>query len=178
MIRADLGFSISRFQLAECPQIKTLRIDGSIFFGAADHIQKTLIETSEILKPQTHLILMCNVVNFIDVAGAEMLLQESSRMKKEGDHLHFCALKNTVKDELSANHYLAKLGREGELIINKDFKYEVYDYHLSTIKHKDVILQFNEFKCDSGTRTMLNVDKSHCDHLRDRGHSKIGCHLK
>ena len=102
--------SISRFQLDECPQIKIVRIDGSIFFGAADHIQKTLIEMSTNLKPKTHMILMCNGVNFIDVAGAEMLLQESVRMHKNGHFLHFCALKNTVKDELSANNYLEKLG--------------------------------------------------------------------
>ncbi|WP_191601344.1 SulP family inorganic anion transporter [Marinomonas algicola] len=104
--------SISRFQLSECPQIKTVRIDGSIFFGAADHIQKTLIDTSTKIEANTHLILLCSGVNFIDVAGAEMLLQESSRMKKAGHHLHFCSLKNTVKDELSANNYLAKLGED------------------------------------------------------------------
>lgn len=60
------------------------------------------------------------------------------------------------------NHYLAKLGREGELIINKDFKYEVYDYHLSTIKHKDVILQFNAFIAKNKTyilqlKTKFNI---------------------
>ncbi|MFT2111011.1 SulP family inorganic anion transporter [Marinomonas sp. 2405UD68-3] len=104
--------SISRFNLSECPQIKIVRVDGSIFFGAIDHIQKTLADLSANLPEKTHLLIMCNGINFIDIAGAEMLIQESSRMRKQGQFLHFCALKNTVKDELSANNYLEKLGEE------------------------------------------------------------------
>ncbi len=104
--------SIARFKLDECPQIKIVRIDGSIFFGAVDHIQKTLADLSANLPEKTHLLIMCNGINFIDIAGAEMLMQESSRLRKQGQFMHFCALKNTVKDELSANNYLEKLGEE------------------------------------------------------------------
>lgn len=43
------------------------------------------------------------------------------------------------------NHHLKLLGKPGGLKVNKKFTYEVYDYYLSTIRHKDVILQFNEF---------------------------------
>jgi len=104
--------SISRFQLNECPQLKILRIDGSIFFGAADHIQKTLLAVKTDDGRHNQILINCAGINFIDVAGAEMLLHETKRLKKAGGQLSFCNLKNTVRDELEANGYLKKLGEE------------------------------------------------------------------
>ena len=104
--------SISRFQLNECPQLKILRIDGSIFFGAADHIQKTLLAVKTDDGKHNQILINCAGINFIDVTGAEMLLHETQRLKKSGGQLSFCNLKNTVRDELEANGYLKKLGEE------------------------------------------------------------------
>mgnify|MGYP000161826655 CR=1 FL=1 len=42
-------------------------------------------------------------------------------------------------------HYLSVIGKPGALQINKNFSYEVYDYFLSTIKHQNVIEEFNQF---------------------------------
>ncbi len=44
------------------------------------------------------------------------------------------------------NYYLTKLGKPTELVtIDKQYKYDVYDYHFSTIKYPKVIEEFNEF---------------------------------
>ncbi|MCW8883976.1 MAG: SulP family inorganic anion transporter [Motiliproteus sp.] len=104
--------SIQRFQLEECPQLKILRIDGSIFFGAVDHIQRTLQKHSTEWGEDKPILLVCSGINFIDVAGAEMLIQESIRLKSTGGKLTLCALKNTVKDELKSAGYLSRLGEE------------------------------------------------------------------
>ena len=58
-----------------------------------------------------------------------------------------------------ANHHLKLLGKPGALAINKNFTYEVYDYYLSTIKHKDVIEQFNQF---------LKENRSFLEMLREK----------
>lgn len=104
--------SISRFQLDECHQLKILRIDGSIFFGAADHIQKTLQAVKTNDGRNNQILINCAGINFIDVTGAEMLLHEAKRLNTAGGQLSFCSLKNTVRDELEANGYLKKLGDE------------------------------------------------------------------
>lgn len=43
------------------------------------------------------------------------------------------------------NYHLKLLGKADALRVNKDLSFEVYNYYLSTIRHKDVIAQFNEF---------------------------------
>ncbi|RTE67365.1 SulP family inorganic anion transporter [Amphritea opalescens] len=104
--------SVQRFQLPECPQLKIIRIDGSLFFGAVDHIQKNLIRFSEENHGRNHILINCTGINFIDYAGAEMLMKEARHLQAKGFTLSFCALKNTVKDELAALNFLAKLGEE------------------------------------------------------------------
>lgn len=104
--------SVQRFQLPECPQLKIIRIDGSIFFGAVDHIQKNMQRFSEENHGQNHILINCSGINFIDFAGAEMLLKEAKLLQKKGFSLSFCALKNTVKDELAALNFLDKLGED------------------------------------------------------------------
>ncbi len=107
------GFrSIERFGLDQCPQLKVIRIDDSIFFGAVDHIQRELHRVSDRYPEARHILLLCPGVNFIDIAGAEMLINEAKRLKGRGGTLSFCALKNTVVDELEAINYMDRLGRE------------------------------------------------------------------
>ncbi len=118
--------SIERFNLEQCPKLKLLRIDGSIFFGATDHIQQTLQSYSQkdhsdresisngpdqIFESTHDLLIICPGINFIDVAGAEMLVQEAKRIEESGHQLVFCGLKNTVIDELSASGYMDQIGQ-------------------------------------------------------------------
>lgn len=104
--------SVERFELKQHPELLIVRIDGSIFFGAVQHIQTELqrMVVSENL-PKTVLI-HCTGVNFIDFSGAEMLCTEKKRLAQLGVSLKFCALKNTVKDELEANGCMKKMGSD------------------------------------------------------------------
>jgi SulP family sulfate permease len=104
--------SIERFDLSACPQLTILRIDGSIFFGAVDHIQQHLQQFIQDSDNNRHLLILCSGVNFIDLAGAEMLAQESQKMENAGNRMSFCALKNTVKDELIEQRFFDMLGAD------------------------------------------------------------------
>ena len=43
-------------------------------------------------------------------------------------------------------YYLEELGESTDVaVIDKKYDYEVYDYHFSTIKHPEIIKEFNEF---------------------------------
>lgn len=97
--------SVARYNLATCPKMKIVRIDGSIFFGATDYIQQSLKEFSANMSRGNYLLIVCSGINFIDMTGAEMLIQEIARLKTEGIAVKFCALKNTVKDELVSSGY-------------------------------------------------------------------------
>jgi len=56
----------------ECPQLKMLTIEGSIYFGAVDHVATHLDILREISPERKHLLLLARNMNFVDVAGAEL----------------------------------------------------------------------------------------------------------
>ncbi|MNO77825.1 C4-dicarboxylic acid transporter DauA [compost metagenome] len=71
-----------RVQRWEAGGEEVLRVEGSIFFGACDYLQR--------LMQRCHgerLVLDAHHVNFIDFAGARMLHQEARRLAGEGRHL-------------------------------------------------------------------------------------------
>lgn len=68
----------------ECPQYKMIRIHGSIFFGAVSHVQSALKKIDERNPDQKHVLLISRGMNFVDVAGAEILAQEAARRRRIG----------------------------------------------------------------------------------------------
>jgi SulP family sulfate permease len=112
--------SVALFDLKECPQLKIIRIDGSAFFGAVDYIQLQIRKISARHHEPAYILLHCSGINFIDIAGAEMLCQEASKLQKRGGRLSFCAMNNSVKKELERMHYLERLGAENFYLTTDD----------------------------------------------------------
>ena len=95
----------------ECPQLKIIRIDGSIYFGAVDVISKyfaNLYDTEE----RKHLLIIANGINFIDVAGAEWISQEVLKWKNRGGGIYFVGLKNVSQDIIKKGGFIKKIGVE------------------------------------------------------------------
>jgi SulP family sulfate permease len=99
-------------ELPSCPQLKIVRIDGSLFFGAVDHVQNTLQAFSETYPEQKHLLIIANGVNFIDIAGAEMLVQEAERRRTLGGGLYLAKVKKEICAVLQRGGYLKAFGEE------------------------------------------------------------------
>jgi len=94
----------------ECPQFRMVRINGSIFFGAVDHVQSRLQQIDEINPQQKSVLIVGSGINFVDVAGAEMLAQEAKRRRKMGGGLYFYRLKDSVYKFLKQGQYLKDIG--------------------------------------------------------------------
>ncbi|MDD5177052.1 MAG: SulP family inorganic anion transporter [Sterolibacterium sp.] len=77
---------------AECPQLKIIRIEGSIYFGAVNHVEEYLHDLAEHHSEQKHLLLRGKRINFLDVVGAELIAHEIGRRRKMGGGLYFYAL--------------------------------------------------------------------------------------
>jgi SulP family sulfate permease len=90
---------------SECPQYKMIRIHGSIFFGAAHHVQGVLNEIDEVDPKQKHVLLVARSVNFVDVSGAEMLAKEARRRREMGGGLYFYRLQDHVREFLAQDEY-------------------------------------------------------------------------
>jgi SulP family sulfate permease len=96
--------------LPDCPQFKMLRINGSLFFGAAEHVQEVMMEVDAQDPGQKHLMLTCPGVNFIDLAGGELLVREARRRRRLGGDLYLFNLKDTARETLRAGGYEAVIG--------------------------------------------------------------------
>jgi SulP family sulfate permease len=99
-------------RLTECPQLALLRVDGSLFFGAVDHVKNELEEMRSAASARRHVLLIGSGINFIDVAGAELLAQEADAQKAVGGALYLCNLKPTVVDVLERSGMLDRIGRD------------------------------------------------------------------
>jgi SulP family sulfate permease len=82
--------------LPECPQFKIVRIDGSLFFGAVNHVEQQLQDVDARNPGQKHLLVVAKGINFVDLAGAEMLAKEAKRRKQMGGGLYMYEVKDKV----------------------------------------------------------------------------------
>jgi len=106
--------------LAECPQLKILRIEGSIYFGAVDHVDSHFDTLRETRPEQKHLLLLAKSINFVDVAGAELLAHEAERRRKMGGQLYFYSMRQPVQDMLERSGHMEKIGRENVFVRRYD----------------------------------------------------------
>jgi sulfate permease, SulP family len=98
--------------LVECPQLKILRIEGPIFFGAADHVRHHFDTLHGHNHGQKHLLLMSKSINFVDMAGADLLAEEARRRRAGGGRLYFYSLRKPVEELFESGGYIAEIGRE------------------------------------------------------------------
>ena len=96
----------------ECPQLKMIRLNGSIFFGAVNHVQHALQQIDEANPQQKHALIVATGMNFVDIAGAEMLVQEAKRRKKMGGGLYFYRVKDEVCQMFHKGKYMADIEAE------------------------------------------------------------------
>lgn len=97
--------------LNECPQFKILRIDRSVYFGSVSYLQSRLqaVENKEGIK---NILLVASRVNYIDMAGAEMLTREALRLQKMGGGLYICGLKAELWQFLAEGGFLRNIGTQ------------------------------------------------------------------
>ena len=94
----------------ECPQLKMLTIEGSIYFGAVDHVATHLDILREISPERKHLLLLARNMNFVDVAGAELLADEARRRRAEDGCLYLHGLRENVEALMRRGGTLEQVG--------------------------------------------------------------------
>jgi len=102
--------NVQRYQNEQCPQIQILRVDGSLFFGSLEHLQKQLQQ--QLAMQKGAVLLVAKGVNHIDLAGAQLLQAEVKRLERQGRAVLISSLKGYVRDELEAMGQLQIIGAE------------------------------------------------------------------
>jgi SulP family sulfate permease len=101
-----------RDKLAECPQVKMLRVEGSIYFGAVSHVDAYFDWLRERAPAQRYLVLMSKGVRFVDVAGAELLAHEARRRRALGGGLYFHGTRPEAEALLRKHPFVDDIGPE------------------------------------------------------------------
>ena len=101
---------ITGASLPECPQLKILRLDDSLYFGSVAHVGELLRLYRDHYLEQTHLLLLTKGINQIDVAGAELLLNEARERRNIGGDLYLYRLKDSASRVMEKGGYLDEIG--------------------------------------------------------------------
>lgn len=98
--------------LAECPQLKIVAVEGSLYFGAVDHFESHLERLREVAREQKHLLLLARNINFVDLAGAEALAREARARRFHGGRLYVHGLRQPAEDVLRRSGAFSEIREE------------------------------------------------------------------
>lgn len=112
--------------LPDCPQLKIVRINGPIFFGAVSYVAAQLRLIDERNPMQRYLLIVGSGINFVDMEGALLLAQEARRRRALGGALYFYYMKDEPLEMLRRCGVYDVIGAEnffrlGEDVIGKIF---------------------------------------------------------
>lgn len=106
--------------LPQCPQLRIVRIDGSLYFGAVNHVRGILRNLEKNWPGQKHLLIVGSGINFIDMAGAELLVNLAKERHREGGGLYFYDMKEGICSHFRFLNYLLDIGTENVFLSKKE----------------------------------------------------------
>jgi len=106
--------------LPDCPQLKIVRINGSIFFGAVNHLQEALQVIDAQNPAHVHVLLVASGINFVDLGGAQWLAQEAQRRRALGGGLYIFHMKDEPLAMLRKSGAFDAIGAENFFTLGDD----------------------------------------------------------
>lgn len=102
----------------------------SVYFGSVNHIQKHL---SRIIEKENirHILIEATGINFIDLAGGEVLVSENKRLAKQGGGLYFVGLKSSVYEFAARSCFIKKIGNDHFYDNKSQAIRSIYNKHLN-----------------------------------------------
>lgn len=97
---------------AECPQLKLVRVEGEVYFGATQYVGDQLGRFRREQPEQRHALFMVKSMNFIDLAGAELWQRELQERRIMGGDLYFHRPRTPVLQAFQQTGLLQRLGQD------------------------------------------------------------------
>jgi len=76
------------FKLPECPQIIITKIDGPLYFGSVEYVRRRFRAIERARPKQKHMLFVTSGTGEIDMAAAELMIEEAHRRKARGGSFH------------------------------------------------------------------------------------------
>ncbi len=94
----------------ECPQLKILRLDDSLYFGSVAHVGELFRRYREHYPQQKHLFLLTKGIAQVDLAGAELLVKEAQERRKMGGDFYMYRLRDSATKVFNRGGYNEEIG--------------------------------------------------------------------
>lgn len=98
--------------LPQCPQVKFLRIDGSIFFGSVDFVEEYFSRIRKENPEQKHLAIFAQAINFVDTTGGDTLAKETEKRRKLGGDFYMVSVKHGLRASLRRSGCTNVIGQD------------------------------------------------------------------
>ncbi|EIC21068.1 SulP family inorganic anion transporter [Thiorhodovibrio frisius] len=86
----------------QCPQLRIIRIDGSLFFGSVPHVERAFDILRARFADQKHLAILADGMNFVDLQGAQAVSDEAERRQQGGGGLYLINVKPGLWETLDS----------------------------------------------------------------------------
>jgi len=106
-----------RFNVETNEQVKTLRIDESLYYANARFLEDKVAQLVSNSPEMTDLVLMCTAVNRIDASALSSLEEINKRLKRTDIRLHFSDMQSRVKERLYRSDLITNLS--GEIFLSQ-----------------------------------------------------------
>jgi len=87
-------------EVEQCPQLRFIRVDGSLFFGSVAHVEQVFDSLRADYPEQKHLALIADGINFVDLQGGEALAHEVEKRRYSGGGFYLINVKKGLWDAL------------------------------------------------------------------------------
>ncbi|MCP4765515.1 MAG: SulP family inorganic anion transporter [Gammaproteobacteria bacterium] len=105
--------------LPECPQLKILRLDDSLYFGSVAHVGEILRRYREHYPEQKHLFMLTKGISQVDIAGCELLINETRERRAIGGDIYLYRLRDSAAKVFNRGGYKDEIG-EANIFDAKD----------------------------------------------------------
>ena len=101
--------NVARHEVVTVPEVLQVRIDESLWFPNARHLEDVLLAAVAEHPGLRHIVLDCAAVNSIDASALETLEALNHRLSDGGVALHLSQVKGPVMDRLKRSPFPAAL---------------------------------------------------------------------
>lgn len=98
--------------IPECPQIVTIRLDGPLYFGSVEHVERDFAQMRRTRPGQKHVLFYLKGVGKIDLAGADFLIEAIRQVRADGGSFHIIALFPPLLESLRRFLVIDEIGEE------------------------------------------------------------------
>jgi SulP family sulfate permease len=146
--------------LRECPQLKIIRIDGALFFGAMEHIS-TFVQQVRAESDEKYLLILANGINYIDLDGAEWLVHEAKAWRERDGAMYIAGLKIIAQDVLRDGDFVPMIGKECFYVSKTDAIAAIYKLLDAEICQKCKVRAFKECINDVKLPKLVEIQMSY-----------------